>query len=1401
MATVNGGPLSFEAVIDDTAFNQSIDNMANKAMRFAQAQNEAAEKAINDQKALARQIVESGQSFDVIRKSILQLEIALQSYQAIARKSTDPKQIAEYNRKIEETQQKIEQLGRIGKAGFDAIGRPMRDQMGILKQLQQAAALYQQAIDNATNEADIVKYNRKLQETNNEIQRLTNAGKTGFDAMGNAMQKTDSYGARLRMTMLSIAGALGFVGLITSAVELAKELFSVAKEAEGVELAFSRIGSAAQLEELRRQTRGTVSDLELMKSAVKASNFKIPMDVLGKGLAFAQQRAKDTGQSVDYLVDSFVTGLGRKSTMILDNLGISLIEIQKEVQKTGDFNIAVGNIIEREMAKSGEAVDTLGEKTGGMAATWDNAKKSVAGFFRELLNPGAMDVGKVTELTDQLATELGATMDRINKLTNPQLEMIAIRLQAQKEALKEEREKLDKELVEAMGRAGNNQGLIADITRRKKAIDEEAQATQNVLTNVLKQNDALAEQRRIGADILSITEMQEKVERLRTEALNKIPTDAFQVSERERLLKEAEDLQTEIDKILDRKKKERKAKTDTYDEAEAHRNMMEKIAEVDREYTRKSLTQNEAEIQAVRDKFKKIAYEVEQYNRNKKNTIKIDVEVLEPIRDRAISDLLYKQETEALKVSLDQQKQLYNDFEAYRKIVGEEAAEERYGKEIDVAKTYMDRLKEELAGLRAIPADQLTGIQQERYIELLKREATEEKRLQAERDKNYAEALNATATFEQKRLAIMEKFARMRGELEANPNTPDYDARMAELERQQAAELDLIKGQVYEKSEAYRELNEQIVAYSRRELKTRIALLKDVLEGADISDEFRKKIEADLAKAEAAIGKSRNRQVKQALQTELRGLQEQLMNNPLTSDAQKAAMIARIQEIKAELASMAGKQFAEISKYAQVAQASFAELADAVKSSNPELSKMLGKMSEIAGVAGNAAGAVASFASGDIAGGITQSIGAITGIIKMFDKSAERQANLEKERQAAMEATSRALEEMNRQLERQQKLIERALGNDKIDAYRKLIQLLNSDIAETADKFAELDLKLTTTFAQSGRKITTDYDVIFKKLGDVLYDRPDRTGRTGDKGKLLDTIEEVAEANRLQLEELYKLLEQGSLSGDIEGLKQLMAHYEELQDQLYDYKRQIQETLTGTSFSGLTDQIVRMFAEGKVAAADFAETFRRLMEQAIITSFQRNAIEKQMQVFYDAFAAAVDSGNELTEVEIFTLQDMYNTILEDARKEFERLQKIAGITKTEASGTDINNNALAGAIRGMTESTAELLAGQFNAMRIHVANIEAAVTGGSRAGNDPVLLAAITQHNLTIESNRIALVSMQHLARIEANTAAMAASSAVISQRAAEMVTLGNDQVKSLKAIDRKTPHWTEVLGGNGWKV
>jgi hypothetical protein len=120
----------------------------------------------------------------------------------------------------------------------------------------------------------------------------------------------------------NLGQAIGAAFIVGQVQAFAAETIKLGSELQTVGRGFARFGNEMQLETLRKATRGLVSDLELMKVTVQAGNFGIPIEQMGKLLEFATKRAAETGQSVDYLVQSIVTGIGRKSPLILDNLGI-----------------------------------------------------------------------------------------------------------------------------------------------------------------------------------------------------------------------------------------------------------------------------------------------------------------------------------------------------------------------------------------------------------------------------------------------------------------------------------------------------------------------------------------------------------------------------------------------------------------------------------------------------------------------------------------------------------------------------------------------------------------------------------------------------------------------------------------------------------------------------------------------------------------------------------------------------------------------------------------------------------------------------------------------------------------------------------------------------------------------
>ena len=163
------------------------------------------------------------------------------------------------------------------------------------------------------------------------------------------------------------------------------EGIKLAASMQGVEAAFKNLNQPNLLQNLRNATRGTVTDLQLMQKAVQAKNFKIPLEQLATYFEFATKRAIQTGESVDYLVNSIITGIGRKSVLVMDNLGISAVELQKEIAKVGDFGIASGNIIQRELRSMGDVADTTATSIAQLATAWSDLKLAAGDF---LINSG-----------------------------------------------------------------------------------------------------------------------------------------------------------------------------------------------------------------------------------------------------------------------------------------------------------------------------------------------------------------------------------------------------------------------------------------------------------------------------------------------------------------------------------------------------------------------------------------------------------------------------------------------------------------------------------------------------------------------------------------------------------------------------------------------------------------------------------------------------------------------------------------------------------------------------------------------------------------------------------------------------------------------------------------------------
>ena len=247
-----------------------------------------------------------------------------------------------------------------------------------MSQLRKQSKSLQKELDNVSKALNPKLYTdleNRLQGVHARMEELKVSARSYKEILAN--NSTINYLAGNLLTKGAELMGTAFRKVTDSISETIDKSVELAESADGITHAFEKIGTADYLQELRTATKGTVSDIELMKAAVKARDFRIPLEDLGKYLSFAQLKAQQTGQSLDYMVDSIVTGLGRQSPKILDNLGLSATEISEKTKETGDFMKGVASIVENQLSQAGETYISAADRAAQRTVALENAQKAL----------------------------------------------------------------------------------------------------------------------------------------------------------------------------------------------------------------------------------------------------------------------------------------------------------------------------------------------------------------------------------------------------------------------------------------------------------------------------------------------------------------------------------------------------------------------------------------------------------------------------------------------------------------------------------------------------------------------------------------------------------------------------------------------------------------------------------------------------------------------------------------------------------------------------------------------------------------------------------------------------------------------------------------------------------------
>lgn len=159
-----------------------------------------------------------------------------------------------------------------------------------------------------------------------------------------------------------------------------------------------------------------------------------------------------------------------------------------------------------------------------------------------------------------------------------------------------------------------------------------------------------------------------------------------------------------------------------------------------------------------------------------------------------------------------------------------------------------------------------------------------------------------------------------------------------------------------------------------------------------------------------------------------------------------------------------------------------------------------------------------------------------------------------------------------------------------------------------------------------------------------------------------------------------------------------------IQDMLDDIANDILQTNAKEFSSSLAENLVGAFEKGESAAKAFEETVNEVLKNAIVNQLKKKFLEQQLQGALDSLTNSMGfwSGddfifNGLTDSEI----EAFKAKVQAAANNFNQALGIYSDLFKDLNNEEDADTSLTGAVKGVSEETASLVAGQINAVRIN----------------------------------------------------------------------------------------------------
>lgn len=541
--------------------------------------------------------------------------------------------------------------------------------------------------------------------------------------------------------------------------------------------------------------------------------------------------------------------------------------------------------------------------------------------------------------------------------------------------------------------------------------------------------------------------------------------------------------------------------------------------------------------------------------------------------------------------------------------------------------------------------------------------------------------LSSFQTYEEKVTSIKQEHELLRNEAMKSGNAE----RIKIINESEEEALSTLNAEMLKQSDAWKQLFEDLDALSANELASLLKNIQDQLNNSDL-----KLSPVDYKALVDSLDNARNTLIDK---------------NPFKAIGQfydsYIAAKKRLAEAKANVANGKGndkdvkeaetdmKKAAKgvtdsIKKVTDVASDCGNSLADMFDALGMDgLASSLGTATQVMGQLGNAAASVGKIMSGDILGGATGMISAVTSVVSIFAKLHD----------AKYEKRIKSLQDDIDKLEASYSRLERAYDNTywvftdaEKQAYEKNLSLIQKQIDAL-----EQERQLARKVWDFGK-----YATLTKQINE-LKDAMSKAKENGD----MFTIYEEQKRNLIQQQadirqQIYN--EKQKKKTDNDRIKEWETQIESINQKIEDLDKQMKETLAGTSVQSAIetfgDALVEAYCKGENAADALGEKTKEVLKKAVVDALKRKFLAKAINDAVDYLGEAMQD-SVLTDEE----RSRFTFMVQQAGETFNNA--LAGIGDWIKNTEETSKDAATGAVQSLSEDTGGIIAGRMNAAIIN----------------------------------------------------------------------------------------------------